>query len=191
MIYRSGNSARHPSRIRLLSAGFTAFLTLLISSTVWADEELKHGEYLTNILGCGGCHTQGALLGEPDGVWLAGSTIGVAYTAESPTHSPGIIFPGNLTPDVATGIGSWSKADVVRFLRTGMDHYGQQANTVMPWPNYALLSERDVNAVAAYILSMDPVSNPIPDSVGPGENIAESFVRIGVYLFIPETSEDG
>ena len=91
----------------------------------------ERGEYLTTILGCGGCHTEGALLGDPSGEWLTGSRIGVAYTADSLEQSPGIIFPGNLTPDKNTGIGRWSKRDIVRFLRTGMDHYGQQANTVM------------------------------------------------------------
>ena len=149
----------------------------------------ERGEYLTTILGCGGCHTEGALLGDPSGEWLTGSRIGVAYTADSLEQSPGIIFPGNLTPDKNTGIGRWSKRDIVRFLRTGMDHYGQQANTVMPWPNYALLSDRDVNAVAAYLLSLDPVENEIPAAIEPGSPITEAFVRIGVYLFVPEETE--
>ena len=155
-----------------------------------AKKAVKRGEYLTTILGCGGCHTEGALLGQPTGDWLTGSRIGVAYTPDAPDQSPGIIFPGNLTPDEETGIGRWSKGDIVRFLRTGMDHYGQQANTVMPWPNYALLNDRDVNAVADYLLSLEPVSNSIPDAIAPGAPATEAFVRIGVYLFVPEDIQD-
>jgi mono/diheme cytochrome c family protein len=168
---------------RQLLAG-ALMLALPLAAT--ARNAAERGEYLTTILGCGGCHTEGALLGEPSGEWLTGSTIGVAYTADIPEQSPGVIFPGNLTPDKETGIGSWSKRDIVKFLRTGLDHYGQQANTVMPWPNYALLNDRDVNAVADYLLSLDPVSNQIPQSIAPGSAIEHPFVRIGVYLFVPE-----
>jgi hypothetical protein len=151
---------------------------------------VERGEYLTTILGCGGCHTEGALLGNPTGGWLTGSRVGVAYTEDDPDRSPGVIFPGNLTSDKETGIGKWSKRDIIRFLRTGLDHYGQQANTVMPWPNYALLNDRDTAAVADYLLSLAPVSNPIPDAIEPGTPINEAFVRIGVYLFIPEEQQD-
>ncbi len=172
-------------RIRCL--GLIACITLFLPLTGMArSSAAEHGEYLATILGCGGCHTEGALLGEPSGEWLTGSRIGVAYTPDNTTQTPGIIFPSNLTPDKKTGIGRWSKRDIVRFLRTGMDHYGVQANTVMPWPNYALLSDKDVNALAEYLLSLDPVENQIPDSIEPGEPSTEAFVRIGVYLFIPE-----
>ncbi len=36
------------------------------------------GEYLTTLLGCGQCHTNGALVGRPTGSWLAGSVTGIA-----------------------------------------------------------------------------------------------------------------
>lgn len=150
------------------------------------SESLARGEYLTNILGCGGCHTEGALLGNPYGEWLAGSKIGVAYTAEVEDSSPGLVFPANLTSDSRTGLGKWSKSEIMRFLQTGMDHYGKQATTVMPWPNYALLNEEDLTAIAQFLLTLPAVSHAIPDAVAAGAPINESFVRIGVYLFVPE-----
>jgi len=163
-----------------------AVLTLCASPPALAKSAAERGEYLTTILGCGGCHTEGALLGNPTGDWLTGSRIGVGYTQDDPLESPGVIFPGNLTPDKETGIGRWSKHDIVRFLRTGLDHYGKQANTVMPWPNYSLLNDRDLAAVADYLLSLDPVEHKIPEAIEPGQPVNESFVRIGVYLFVPE-----
>ena len=150
------------------------------------QDRLQHGEYLTTILGCGGCHTEGALLGDAHGKWLAGSRIGVAYTIEDDKITPGLVFPANLTSDKETGLGEWSEQQIVRFLRTGMDHYGKQANAVMPWPNYALLKDADLRAIAAFLKTVPPVRNPIPDPVAAGEPIHHSFVRVGVYLFVPE-----
>lgn len=157
-----------------------------------AQDMVQHGEYLTTILGCGGCHTEGALLGDAHGKWLAGSRIGVAYTAEAGDTTPGLVFPGNLTSDQETGLGAWSEQDIAKFLRTGMDHYGKQANAVMPWPNYALLKDRDLRAIAAFLKTLAPVHKPIPESVAAGAPINHPFVRVGVYLFVPEetTTED-
>ena len=165
-------------------------IPILLASSVSANEQLERGEYLTTILGCGGCHTEGALLGNPDGQWLAGSQIGVAYTADEHDQSPGLVFPANLTSDDATGLGRWSEADIVKFLRTGMDHYGKQATAVMPWPNYALLHDEDLEAVAAFVKSLPAVEYPIPDTVPAGEPVNHPFVRIGVYLFIPEEQNE-
>ena len=159
---------------------------LLLAGSASADEQLERGQYLTTILGCGGCHTEGALLGNPEGPWLAGSQIGVAYTADEHDESPGIVFPANLTSDETTGLGRWSEADIVTYLRTGMDHYGQQATAVMPWPNYALLHDDDLAAIAAFLKRLPAVEYPIPDAVPAGEPVEHPFVRIGVYLFIPE-----
>lgn len=167
----------------------TLLFTLTLSTSAWARSSSERGEYLTNILGCGGCHTEGALLGAPSGEWLSGSRIGVAYTAEDENTSPGILFPGNLTSDKKTGLGQWSQSDIVRFLRTGMDHYGKQASTVMPWPNYALLNDKDINDVAKFLLKLAPVEKSIPEEIAPGTPINNSFVRIGVYLFVPEQQD--
>ena len=166
-----------------------AFLMLGMSSQVLAADDTSRGEYLTTILGCGGCHTEGALLGNPTGEWLTGSRIGIAYTNERPDQTPGILFPANLTSDKATGLGKWSKRDVIRFLKTGLDHYGEQSSTVMPWPNYALLNDADLADVADYLLVLPAVENKIPDAIAAGSQVNESFVRIGVYLFIPEESQ--
>jgi mono/diheme cytochrome c family protein len=166
-----------------------ALISTSVASQVIASDDTSRGEYLTTILGCGGCHTEGALLGKPTGEWLTGSRIGVAYTNDLPDQTPGIVFPANLTADKATGLGKWSKRDIIRFLRTGLDHYGEQSSTVMPWPNYALLNDADVADIADYLLNLAPVDNKIPDAIAAGDAVNQSFVRIGVYLFIPEEKQ--
>ncbi len=162
-----------------------ALLLALAASSAAADETVERGEYLTNILGCGGCHTEGALLGDAHGEWLAGAKVGVAYTPED-EGSPGVVFPANLTGDLATGLGAWRAEDIVRFLKTGMDHYGKTANPVMPWPNYAMLHDKDLEAIAAFLKTMPGVRYEIPEPIAPGGALTHSFVRIGVYLFVPE-----
>ncbi|XOV82626.1 MAG: c-type cytochrome [bacterium] len=160
-------------------------------TTTGAETSVERGEYLTNILGCGGCHTEGALLGNPSGQWLAGSRIGIAYTQDLEDISPGIVFPGNLTSDRQTGLGRWKKEDIKNFLRTGMDHYGKQATTVMPWPNYAFLRDEDLNDIAAFLKQLAPVQQAIPETIAAGTPVQHAFVRVGVYLFVPEEDTAG
>ena len=167
-----------------------ALLLALAAASAAADEQVERGQYLTTILGCGGCHTEGALLGDAYGDWLAGAKVGVAYTPEE-AGSPGIVFPSNLTGDEETGLGAWSAEAIVQFLKTGTDHYGKTANPVMPWPNYALLHEKDLEAIAAFLKTLPGVRYEVPEPIAPGDPLLHSFVRIGVYLFVPdETTQE-
>lgn len=150
-----------------------------------ARSEIERGEYLTTILGCGGCHTEGALLGEPTGPWLAGSRIGIGYAEYPDGSTSAIVFPSNLTSD-ATGIGSQTQEDIVEVLTSGRKHTGEIGNMVMPWANYRLLNTEDLVAIAAYLKSLPAVENKIPQHIAPGQDITESYVRFGVYLFVPE-----
>ncbi len=167
--------------------------SLIALLTLWpvfafADEaSIARGEYLTTILGCGGCHTEGALLGHPEGGanWLAGSRVGIAYTDYDPDVTPGIVFPSNLTPDKKTGLGRWSRKEIIRLLRTGLDHEGVQTLPVMPWPNYTLLNDDDVVDIADYLLSLPPVERAIPANVKAGEVSTEKYVRIGIFIYDP------
>ena len=51
-----------------------------LPSSNYSTEQLGKGRYLVSLLGCGSCHTDGALAGEPDADrLLAGSDTGIAY----------------------------------------------------------------------------------------------------------------
>ena len=171
-------------------------LLLVTASASWADasaesDSVARGEYLTTILGCGGCHTEGALLGKPRSgdFWLAGSRVGIAYSEYDPDATPGIVFPGNLTPDRKTGLGRWSKADIVRLLRNGINHQGGVALPVMPWPNYSLLSDADASDIAEYLMSLPAVKRKIPENIEAGSPTTESYVRIGIFIYDPANPE--
>ncbi|MGB5721985.1 MAG: hypothetical protein WBM34_14940, partial [Woeseiaceae bacterium] len=70
---------------------------------------VERGEYLVELLGCGSCHTDGALIGDPDfDRPLAGSRTGIAYANPLGEENPGVVFPSNITPEDETGIGKWT-----------------------------------------------------------------------------------
>jgi mono/diheme cytochrome c family protein len=122
-----------------------------------ADEKLERGKYLAAIMDCTGCHTRGALVGQPEPAFaLAGSNIGF----EIPNL--GFFYPPNLTPDPETGIGKWTEAQIVTAVRTGVRPDGRQLVPIMPWMSYAALSDADAQALAAYLKSLKPVKNAAP-----------------------------
>lgn len=143
---------------------------------------VMRGRYLVELLGCGACHTNGALVGDPDPLrQLAGSRIGIAYSNPLGDSRPGIVYPSNITPDVETGIGAWSEGQIVAAIRAGQGRHGNRRIAVMPWQGYAKLSPEDATAIAAYLLSVPPVSHDVPDEVEPGTRSQHPYVYFGVY----------
>jgi hypothetical protein len=145
-------------------------------------EAVARGENLVELLGCGSCHTDGALIGEPrsDRI-LAGSRTGIAYANPLGDSYPGIVFPPNITPDDETGIGRWSDQQLLLAIRTGLgSHWGDRI-MVMPWQGYASMSNDDTYAIVAYLRNIEPVTHRVPISVEPGHMTGESYVYFGVY----------
>ena len=140
-----------------------------------AQERLKRGEYLAAIMDCTGCHTPGALKGQPDHTRaLAGSDIGFAIPGV------GIFYPPNLTPDRETGLGAWSEADIIRAVRTGVRPDGRVLAPVMPWHAYGALNDADARALARYLRSLLPVRNETPRMVGAGETPGAPYLTVVV-----------
>lgn len=147
------------------------------------DEDIvERGRYLTRLLGCGSCHTNGALVGLPvPGQYLAGSDTGIAYSNPLAVRNPGIVYPSNLTPDAQTGLGNWSVEEIVTMVQRGVDNHSTQTLPVMPWPSYANITADDAFAIAAYLKSLPPVSHRVPENVAPGQRAVAPFVHFGVY----------
>ena len=144
--------------------------------------QVKRGEYMVELLGCGACHTDGALQGVPDfDKALAGSSIGIAYNNPAGTDRPGVLYPPNITPDEETGIGSWSDAQINRAIRAGLGKHAGRRIAVMPWQGYSKMSDEDIDAIVAYLRSVKPVRHKVPDEVLPGQEAKDPFVYFGVY----------
>ncbi|MDH3613144.1 MAG: c-type cytochrome [Gammaproteobacteria bacterium] len=144
--------------------------------------QVKHGEYLVELLGCGACHTNGALEGAAQmDMALAGSDIGIAFANPLGDEHPGIVFPPNLTSDEKTGLGLWSDEQIAVAIRAGIGRHLRRRVAVMPWEGYAKMSEKDVTAIVSYLRSIAPVAHKVPDEVKPGERSKHPFVYLGVY----------
>ena len=80
----------------------------------------------------------------------------------------GISYAINLTPDENTGIGSWSEETFTKALRTGR-HMGVARPILppMPWENFRNLSDEDLRAVYAYLRTIPPVKNRVPEPTPP------------------------
>jgi mono/diheme cytochrome c family protein len=143
---------------------------------------VARGQYLVELLGCGACHTDGALVGEPRmDRWLAGSSVGVAYTNPMEFSNPGVAFPPNITPDEETGIGRWSDRQIAAAVRAGAGRHGRGRILVMPWQGYSKLSNDDVLAIVGYLRSIEAVRFEVPENVPPGRRTSAQYVHFGVY----------
>jgi mono/diheme cytochrome c family protein len=148
----------------------------------YSAPDVARGKYLAELLACGTCHTDGALVGRPDKKhFFAGSGVGIAYSNPTTEKYPGVVYPANITPDRTTGIGRWTDAEVVRLMRTGVDNHGQQHMSVMPWPAYHKLTSADAYAITAFLRSLPAVRHQVPSNVKPGTKARAPFVHFGVY----------
>ncbi|NIE83069.1 c-type cytochrome [Burkholderia sp. Tr-860] len=114
--------------------------------------EWNRGRYLVQTLGhCDACHTpRNTAMGEKPGLELSGGQVG-AWRAP------------NITSDPVSGIGGWTHAELVQYLRTGaVAGKGQAAGGMAEAVEKSLqyLSAEDLAAIATYLKDSPPVRNP-------------------------------
>jgi mono/diheme cytochrome c family protein len=156
-------------------------------------DRIKRGEYLVSIMGCGDCHTPlkmgpngpepdltRVLSGHPEGVgplpavatkapWLwSGAATNTAFNGPW-----GVSYAANLTPDPNTGLGIWTSEMFVNTLRTGK-HVGVSREILppMPWPMYRNATDEDLEAIYAYLRTIKPIRNHVPDVQPPAATVA-------------------
>lgn len=153
-----------------------------LPSRNYSPEQLQRGRYMVGLLGCGSCHTDGALVGNVNqSRLLAGSSTGIAYSSPFVDDFPGIVYPPNLTPDLETGLGSWTMNRLVQMIRVGTTDHSSRSLPVMPWPAFVNITEEDAFAVAAYLKSLAPVKHQVPSNISRGQRSTAPYVHFGVY----------
>lgn len=156
-------------------AALMAVMGLAASAGPLAAQEgqLARGKYLVGLGGCNDCHTPGYFFGKPDSArFLGGSEVGFEVPGL------GVFYGPNLTPDPATGLGSWSVDEIASAVTTGRRPDGRILAPVMPWHAFASLTKDDVQAVAAFLKSLPPVSNQVPGPFGPSEKPTSFVLKI-------------
>jgi mono/diheme cytochrome c family protein len=73
---------------------------------------------------------------------------------------PGDFYARNITP---TALADWSDGEIARAITTGVNKHGEALFPVMPYRNYAELDPSDVNALVAYIRTLAPLPDDVPD----------------------------
>jgi mono/diheme cytochrome c family protein len=79
--------------------------------------------------------------------------------APMPTPA-GTFYPGNLTPDLATGLGGWSELEFVQAMTRGVAPDGRHYFPAFPYAAYAGMSVDDLRDLWAYLRSLPPVDSP-------------------------------
>lgn len=135
---------------------------------------LERGAYLANgVLGCIPCHSMpdDAVFSRPAKEGTSGAG-GECWTAVN--GFPGRLCAPNLTSDDETGLGRWTDGELMRAIREGIDRHGRGLFPLMPYRDYASLSDEDTRAVVAYLRTLAPVKS----------TVAEKELDFPVGLFI-------
>ena len=104
---------------------------------------VKRGEYLAKAADCMVCHTA------PGGAEYAG---GLAFPLPF-----GTLYSTNITADKDTGIGNYSDQDFLDAVQRGVRKDGARLYPAMPYTSYTYMTDADVLAIKAYLLSLPAV----------------------------------
>jgi len=154
--------------------------------------QIERGLYLVTVGGCNDCHSPKKMTPHgpvPDEARLLSGQPVDEKLAEVPPNifgpdkwgaitnnhltawvGPwGTSYGANLSPDPETGTGAWNEELFIRILRTGkFMASGRDILPPMPWYYYAKLTDADLKAIFAYLKSIKPVKNQVPDAIPPG-----------------------
>jgi nicotinate dehydrogenase subunit B len=117
-------------------------------ASVYSAETIARGRQLAALGDCAVCHSV------PNGAVNAGGrALGTPF---------GTIYATNITPDVETGIGSWSYPAFERAMREGIHRDGRHLYPAFPYPHFAKADDADLQALYAWLMAQAPVRTEAP-----------------------------
>jgi hypothetical protein len=151
---------------------------------------VERGKYLVKLAGCGDCHSPKVmtdkglaedhtrlLSGQPADEPVKAAPAGLGsdgWIAAGNGHFTawagpwGVSFASNLTSHKKTGLGNWTDEQFIKAMRTGKHRgFGRQILPPMPWFNLAAASDEDLAAILAYLHSLPPIENKVPEPIPP------------------------
>jgi cytochrome c len=159
-----------------------------------ATSKVVRGQYLVQTSGCHDCHTpfkmgphgpepdmSRMLSGHPESLVMPpapalppGPWIGSSSATNTAHAGPwGVSFTANLTPDAETGLGQWTLKNFTDTIRSGR-HMGRGRPVLppMPIPVYNHFTDDDLEAVYAYLRTIPPIRNRVPEPLAPAQKSA-------------------
>jgi nicotinate dehydrogenase subunit B len=116
--------------------------------SVYSAATIERGRQLAALGDCAVCHTA------EDGATNAGGR---------PLQTPfGTVYATNITPDAATGLGTWSYVAFERAMREGIHRDGRHLYPAFPYTHFTRVSDGDMQALYAYLMAQTPVSQVAP-----------------------------
>ena len=159
--------------MRLRTAFVSTVMVMQSCSVAMAATDaatLARGKYLVEgVAACGNCHIARGAKGEP--LFDKGLSGGMPF--DEPAFNA--VAP-NITPDMETGIGKWTDAQLAKAIREGIRPDKSVIGPPMPMEFYRHMSDADLAAIIAYLRAQPPVRNavakskyniPLPPAYGP------------------------
>ncbi len=119
----------------------------------FALELVAKGKALASSGYCAECHTA-----------KGGQVFAGGYAMATPF---GVIYSTNITPDPETGIGTWSEAAFARAMHEGVARDGSHLFPAFPYDHFTKVSDDDVRAIYAYLMTQPPVRAVAPANTIP------------------------
>lgn len=117
---------------------------------LYSAETIERGRLVAAAGDCVACHTV------EGGIENAGG-----HAFKTPF---GTVYSTNLTPDETTGIGQWSFAAFERAMRHGISRDGKHLYPAFPYTAFAKISDTDMQALYAYLMSRPAVNAVVPEN---------------------------
>ncbi len=132
--------------------------------------QVERGRYLAVLSDCASCHT------------VPGSNQPFAGGRAIETPFGSIVAP-NITPDLETGIGSWSDEAFDAAIRRGLRRNGSRLYPAMPYTAYTKMSRDDVLAIRAYLNTVTPIRNAVVANTLPFPFSIRASMRVWNALY--------
>jgi mono/diheme cytochrome c family protein len=144
----------------MLKQTFAAIAAFAASISVAAGEtQVERGGYLVNaVMACDGCHTPRG----PQGFDMSKRFAGGSQVWDEKAYT---VRGSNITPDRDTGIGAWNADDIKRLMIDGKRPNGVPVAPQMPYGFYKILTPGDLDAIVAYVRTVEPVRREVPPPV--------------------------
>jgi mono/diheme cytochrome c family protein len=113
---------------------------------------------------------------------------GAPFAGGQPLSTPfGVIYATNITPDADTGIGAWSPEAFHRAMREGVSRDGHHLYPAFPYDHFRLVTDDDLDALYAFLMTRDPVHATAPPNQLPFPLTFRALLAGWNLLFLPTT----